>query len=334
MTESTRKHGRHRAGRPWYVRMVSSPAKWWKRAGLVVAVLVLALVVDGLLILGRVQHVAVRLVPPASGTTFVIVGSDSRADIPAGTAQDSFGGTVEVPGERADVVLVVHTTADGRSTTLSVPRDLILRSATGGPIRLALTLDSGPQALTDALCRSLGIGIDHLAIIDFAGFAAVVDAVGGVTVDIPYPLRDKWSGLQLDTAGRQTLSGVQALALVRSRHGEQLIDGTWVADSEAAGAGERTRWAGVVFDALQQSARNARTNPLRLQQLAWTGAGVLTTDDGTGVWDLASLAGSTGSPVDLPSAPLKGAQLGQVITDATMATLEAAGISGGCTPPA
>lgn len=319
-------HRRRPAGR--VRRMFTGRYRWWTRAAIVLLVLVLAVGIDIALVAGRIHHVDVALPQPGPGTTYVVVGSDSRADLPPGADPNGFGGTVEVPGQRADVVLVVHVTPDGPTTTLSIPRDLLVRGNSGGFSRLTLTLRDGPQDLVDSLCRTLGIRTDHLIMVDFRGFTEVVDTIGGVSVTIPYPVRDRWSGLSLDRAGPQTLTGAQALALVRSRHPEELRNGTWT--PVADGAGQRTAWAGVVFDAIRQGAGRAKTNPVLLQRLAWVGAGVLTTDHNTGIFDLASLAQVTGKPIDLPAAAVTGAALGLQTSDKTFAVLAAAGFDRSC----
>lgn len=303
-----------------------------------IAMVVVAALVDGVVVASRIRHVDVAL-PTAragSGVTYLILGSDSRAAVPAGaTGKTARFGTVEdFPGSRADVVLVVNVAPDGTSSAVSIPRDLLVQDERGYPRRLALTLVTGPQATVDALCRSLGIATSHLVMIDFSGFAAVVDAAGGVDVELPHPTRDRISGLEVETEGRVHLDGLQALALVRSRHPEQLVDGRWVAMDDADGAAARTRWAGVVFHTLQAAAARARVNPVLLQRLAWTLSGALTTDSGTGVFDLLRLARTAGAPVDLPGDAPADSVLGVEITPATRAALAGAGLDSGCTPRA
>ena len=57
--------------------------------------------------------------------------------------------------------------------------------------------------------------------VDLAGFAAVVDAAGGLDVDVPPPVRDTDTGLRIDEAGAHHVDGATALAMVRSRHPEE-----------------------------------------------------------------------------------------------------------------
>ena len=71
-----------------------------------------------------------------------------------------------------------------------------------------------------------GIPIHHYVEIDFAGVGAVVDSLGGVTLDFDYPGRDGKSGFRTE-AGRHTLNGEEAVAYARSRHYEILKNGSW-----------------------------------------------------------------------------------------------------------
>ncbi|MEU2350901.1 LCP family protein [Modestobacter sp. NPDC049651] len=297
------------------------------RVGAAVALLALLLAValgaDAALVAGRIDRIAVDP-RPGPGTTWVVVGLDSRADLPAGTSSAQFGTTDQVPGERADVVLVVHRSGSGATTAFSVPRDLTIGGG-GRPRRLALTWLDGPQATVDALCR-LGIPTDHLATVDLAGFAAVVDAVGGVEVDVPEPVRDPGASLLLPRAGRQRVDGATALAMVRSRHPQHLVDGQW-ADAVVDPDG-RADEAGTVLSAVAQAGRASLRSPLRLQRLAWAGAGAVTVDEGTSLTDLAGLARTdlAGVPV-LPVGEPVNSTLMRLPTDATREAVAAAGMS-------
>ncbi|MBB3678388.1 LCP family protein required for cell wall assembly [Modestobacter versicolor] len=292
---------------------------------LVLAVLVVLLVgVDLAVLSGRVDRVVVST-SAGPGTTWVLVGVDSRADLPAGTTAAQFGTTTDVPGARADVVLVVHSNGE-ESTVLSVPRDVVLSDGeTSG--RLALSWLDGPQSTVDALCN-LGIPTDHLVSVDLAGFASVVDAAGGLDVDVPAPVRDRAAGLELAEGGRQHVDGRTALALVRSRHPEQLMDGQWVpAQVDPDG---RASAAGQVMDALVDQVQGSVTRPWRLQRVAWAVTGALTVDDGTSAAELASLATLDVGPVSvLPvGAPVDGTLL-RFPSPETRAALTAAGMTCG-----
>jgi len=85
--------------------------------------------------------------------------------------------------------------------------------------------DAGATALMGAAERLLGIPIDHYALVDLSGFVDVVDALGGVTVDVTERVRDRlspatpggpWRAFDI-RPGRQHLDGESALAYARSR---------------------------------------------------------------------------------------------------------------------
>ena len=73
--------------------------------------------------------------------------------------------------------------------------------------------------------------IDHFIQIDFCAFERVVSGVGGVSVPLPYAVRDSSTGLNVPQAGCYRFDGTEALQYVRSRHFEyQDANGTWHED--------------------------------------------------------------------------------------------------------
>ena len=103
--------------------------------------------------------------------------------------------------------------------------------------------------MVTSLCRDLGVGVDHVAILDFRGLIDLVDSTEGVLVSTREPLRDTKAGLSLPRAGEHRLGGAQALAWVRSRQPEVLRGGRW---TPLAGA-DRTRTSHAV-EVLEQAA--------------------------------------------------------------------------------
>ena len=67
-------------------------------------------------------------------------------------------------------------------------------------------------------------------IANFKGFQGMVNALGGISLDFSYPVRDPYSGLNVSTLGCQSVNGTTALALVRSRHLYYFKDGAWQYD--------------------------------------------------------------------------------------------------------
>jgi LCP family protein required for cell wall assembly len=155
--------------------------------------------------------------------TFLIVGSDSRAGLDDLT---NFG---QVSGARGDVIILVKVDRTGQAMKmLSIPRDLWVTIPGHGENRInAAYAFGGSKLMVDTIKQNLGVEINHYVEIDFVGFRGLIDELGGVTIEFPYPAKDDYSGLDVP-AGRQRLDGKQALAFARSRHYEELRDGKWV----------------------------------------------------------------------------------------------------------
>jgi LCP family protein required for cell wall assembly len=163
---------------------------------------------------------------------FLIVGVDDRSNIP--DDWDPYFG--DFSGRRTDVMMIVHI-ADDRIQMLSVPRDWRANIPGHGTNRMnAAYVFGGPDLLVATMQSETGIPIHHYVEIDFAGVGAIVDSLGGVTIDFTYPARDSKSGFNID-AGRHTLDGEQAVAYARSRHYEIYSGGSW----QSTGGGDLSR---------------------------------------------------------------------------------------------
>lgn len=141
----------------------------------------------------------------------------------------------DASGFLADTIILALQPTDGAAPIMvSLPRDLFvwnlckqtftrLNSGLGGCSRGA----SGLELMAIMVEDYTGIPIDHVARIDFRGFARLVDVMGGITVCVDHPTRDGKAHLELEEAGCHVVDGETALAWVRSRQPEQLIDGEW-----------------------------------------------------------------------------------------------------------
>jgi len=83
----------------------------------------------------------------------------------------------------------------------------------------------GPALVTQTIETNFGVHIDYFAEVDFAGFVKIVDTVGGVTIDVPYPIKDDAYPASGNNymrvyfpAGWQHLDGERALQYARTRH--------------------------------------------------------------------------------------------------------------------
>lgn len=184
---------------------------------------------------------------------FLIVGLDSRTgdngNMGAGTTDDA-------DGERSDSVMLVNIPANRkRVVAVSFPRDLAItpmqceawnpdtgkygplydpKTKTYGPktIYTETKLNSafafgGPKCLVKEIQKLSGLSINHFIAVDFAGFAKMVDALGGVEVCSSTPLHDYELGTVLEHGGRQVLDGSTALNYVRARQVTTEVNGDY-----------------------------------------------------------------------------------------------------------
>jgi LCP family protein required for cell wall assembly len=146
-----------------------------------------------------------RFAPSVPGVAFaLIVGNDYRPG---------------VSGKRADALHLVALNAKaGAATVLNIPRDTWVNIPGRGNNRINVAHTFGGPALQAAAVEGLtGIRPDVTIVTDFAGFVGLVNALGGVSVDIAEAHSDAASEAFF-SPGRQHLSGKQALALSRNRH--------------------------------------------------------------------------------------------------------------------
>jgi LCP family protein required for cell wall assembly len=219
----------------------------------------------------------------ASGTrNYLLVGSDSRA----GTGSEYQRGGA-VTDERSDTTMLAHLDANGTTTMVSFPRDTLVHIPGHGRAKLnsAITL-GGPSLLIRTIENLTDIRVDHYVSIDLAGFKAMTDAIGGVSVCVrALPngsrsnLYDPWSQWR-GHVGQNRLSGEQALAFVRQRHG--------LPGNDFDRIRRQQQFIGAVFT--QATSSGVLANPIRLESLLHAATNALTVDDGTSMNDLRALA--------------------------------------------
>lgn len=171
--------------------------------------------------------------PQLSGKPFNIleIGSDSRVGLTGKVAAATGGASVQ--GQRSDVVKIMHIDpVAGTITVLSIPRDTMVtllanQSLYGNYNRINVNFAEGPSLLAQTITANLGIPIQHVVVVSFAGLMNSVDAIGGIYLDFRYPAKDEYSGLNIKTTGCQLVTRFQALAVARSRHYEWYQNGVW-----------------------------------------------------------------------------------------------------------
>ncbi len=132
-----------------------------------------------------------------------------------------------------DVNILVHVAEDQQSAVaVSIPRDLVVPipscpdpdgdgasfAMSAQPINVAWSY-GGLNCVVLTVEALTGLTIPYAGAISFNGVANMSTAVGGVDVCIDAPIRDRYTGLDLPTAGTHTLVGETALAFVRTRYG-------------------------------------------------------------------------------------------------------------------
>lgn len=213
---------------------------------------------------------------------FLLVGVDDRSSLPDDW-EDNFG---EFAGRRTDVIMIAHMVPGESIQMLSIPRDLKASIPGHGTNRInASYVIGGPDLLVQAVQDATGIPIHHYVEIDFGGVGAVVDSLGGVTLDFTYPGRDKKSGFSTE-AGRQTLNGEMAVAYARSRHYEVLRNGSW--ESTRGGDISRTGRQQEILIALFDQATSP-SSAFNLAGFLPTFADQITADEGLSLGRMADL---------------------------------------------
>ncbi len=185
--------------------------------------------------------------PPADGAkgepvNILLMGSDSRVG-----ANAHIGG--HAGGMRNDTTIVMHISADrSRIELMSIPRDSWVRTSDctlfdgsvniGWSGKFNVAFYNGGRTHNDpaeaAACVQktvedlTGILINYYAVVDFVGFEAMIDALGGVPMCIPGHIVSPEAGLNIK-GGPQILNGRTALAWARARKatvGRQWLDGS------------------------------------------------------------------------------------------------------------
>ncbi|MFC4330111.1 LCP family protein [Streptomyces andamanensis] len=227
----------------------------------------------------------------SEGENVLVIGSDARTD-----GNDALGGGSKDDIGRSDTAFLLHVYADHRhAIAVSIPRDTLV---TIPPCRLpdgawtkarpqtmfneAFSVgqtEKGNPACTQNTVESLtGLRVDHTVVVDFKGFAALTDVVGGVPVCLPQDIYQgdlnpnrTTKGSLLFRKGQQTVSGRKALDYVRIRHG--------IGDGSDIGRIKRQQ---AFVSSLLKKIKSDGLTPTKLLPLASAATGSMTVDPGLG----------------------------------------------------
>jgi LCP family protein required for cell wall assembly len=149
---------------------------------------------------------------------FLVLGSDTRDP-------DNTGGS------RSDTIIVLHIPkGHGSAQLISIPRDTwvhVPRSKNGEHGNVDAKINAayawgGPALTVETVEAYTGVRIDHVVMVDFAGFKQIVDALGGVDIDVPEAFTSTHSlnanSIRHFNAGPQVMDGATALDYARERY--------------------------------------------------------------------------------------------------------------------
>ena len=243
---------------------------------------------------------------PQAPINLLLIGSDSR-----GGTNQSLGGGAGVAGARSDTTILLHISGDRKHAVgVSIPRDALVDvpacEANGEwiPAQQHVMFNSAfaegnsaggnPTCTQNTVEAMTGLRIDHTIVLDFAGFATMSSAVGGVPVCVPTvdnSALEQAYGITL-TPGLQRLSGQAALDYVRAREG--------FGDNSDIGRMLRQQafMSALVKQALGQG---TLSDPLAMYRLADAATKSITVDP-----SLDSISALVGLGLQLKSIPLAG----------------------------
>jgi LCP family protein required for cell wall assembly len=240
----------------------------------------------------------VKEIAPTEPINVLVMGSDSRT----GKGNNKKYGNANnagIEGQRSDTTLLFHISGDRtRALGMSIPRDSLVtlpmcknkqgQQQGGYTGRFNEAFDvGGPGCTIKAVEELTGIYVDHFVVVDFNGFKKMVDAVDGVEICLEEPVNDYHARLNLP-AGRQTISGEDALAFVRAR--ETLGDGSDIQRIQ--------RQQDFISSMIRKvTSAGVLTNPIKLFNLLDAGTKSLTTDQNLS--DLQSIQAIAESMVDI-----------------------------------
>jgi LCP family protein required for cell wall assembly len=162
---------------------------------------------------------------------YLLVGSDTREGLTKQQMRElRVGSTATAAGGRSDTMLIIHLSKSrDRAYIISLPRDslVVIPEHVSSSDKKTIIPDrqgklnsafsyGGAPLLIKTVERATSIKIDHYVEVSFAGFAGIVDALGGIEVCTKVDIDDPKSHLVL-SAGVHTLDGIEALKYVRTR---------------------------------------------------------------------------------------------------------------------
>ena len=143
------------------------------------------------------------------------------------------------------IMLVLMNKSNKKISIISINRDMLITSS-GRRINEAFN-SGGITRFLDQIEELTGIRPEHQIKMNFAAFADMTDAIGGIDMEIPFAVYDKYAKLEITNPGCVHLNGPDALAFARSRHWSILnSSGSYVADATSSDYGRIERQQSLV----------------------------------------------------------------------------------------
>ncbi|WP_438293100.1 LCP family protein [Streptomyces sp. HUAS TT7] len=230
--------------------------------------------------------------PAAStkGSNVLVIGSDTRS----GDNAEYGHGTGDIG--RSDTAFLMHVYSDQKhAVAVSIPRDSLVdippcklpngtwtkekhNEMFNSAFEVGETVQGNPACTQNTVEKLTGLRVDHTVVVDFAGFARMTEAVGGVQVCVPNDvyqgdLNPKLGhkGDRIFAKGPQTVSGQKALDYVRIRHG--------IGDGSDIGRIQRQQ---AFVGSLIKKVKGNGLDPTSLLPLATAATKSMTVDPGLG----------------------------------------------------
>ena len=225
-------------------------------------------------------------------TNYLLLGADSAVED---------GGS-----SRADTIILAHVPANKESAQfISIPRDTWIPippakdgsgGGTSGKINSAYALGGVPRAV-QAVESFTGVHIDHAAVVDFAGFSKIIDALGGIDITVDQSFTSASPPYRQFKVGPQHMDGTVALDYARQRHP--------FADGDFARMRHQRDIIAAVFN--QASELSVLSGPAKLDSVIRSLASAVTVDETMSLLDMVGLLRTiSGGQLSMLTSPSSG----------------------------
>ena len=214
---------------------------------------------------GNKKEVQLPQVTNDEPVSFVLLGSDTR-------------GTPSDPG-RSDTLMVFRINPKKKTAYLiSIPRDSRVEIPGYGKQKINAAYElGGPELVIKTVERLTGLEINHYVVVDFQGFKDIIDALGGIDINVKKKIRDHFDGNYVSfNPGMHHFNGQEALEYVRVRH----------VDDDFGRMGRQQQFLRAVMDKLTRF-----SNVWKIPELVNIASHNIGADSGLGIKEMISYAG-------------------------------------------